>query len=167
MNRDIRKGTTIPDTIEDLRQKGFVYEEKGRPISRRRRFLDQDGKPLDDKDRPIVKSNGMYTYFMPDICYHYNKMSRGFSLLVDMLGADHFGYLNRMRAALAMKAILTIPWPLASTRSSKSIKMVKKSRCPSGRAKRLPTAISSPMSASTRSVISSRRRAGIPRFSSI
>jgi arginyl-tRNA synthetase len=100
---DIRKGTTIPDTIEELRSKGFVYEKDGATYLKTTAILDSEGKPLDDKDRPIVKSDGMYTYFMPDICYHYNKMSRGFSLLVDMLGADHFGYLNRMRAALAMK----------------------------------------------------------------
>jgi arginyl-tRNA synthetase len=100
---DIRKGTTIPDTIEDLRKKGFVYEEGGATYLKTTAILDKEGKPLDDKDRPIVKSNGMYTYFMPDICYHYNKMSRGFDLLADMLGADHFGYLNRMRAALAME----------------------------------------------------------------
>jgi len=100
---DIRKGTTISDTIEELRQKGFVYDLEGATYLKTTAILDKDGKPLDDKDRPIIKSNGMYTYFMPDICYHYNKMSRGFSLLVDMLGADHFGYLNRMRAALAMK----------------------------------------------------------------
>jgi arginyl-tRNA synthetase len=100
---DIRKGTTIPDTIEELRKKGFVYEQEGATYLKTTAILDKEGKSLDDKDRPIIKSNGMYTYFMPDICYHYNKMSRGFSLLVDMLGADHFGYLNRMRAALAMK----------------------------------------------------------------
>jgi arginyl-tRNA synthetase len=100
---DIRKGTTIPDTIEELRKKGFVYEKEGATYLKTTAILDKEGKPLDDKDRPIIKSNGMYTYFMPDICYHYDKMSRGFSLLVDMLGADHFGYLNRMRAALAMK----------------------------------------------------------------
>lgn len=100
---DIRKGTTIPDTIEELRSKGFVYELEGATYLKTTAILDKEGKPLDDKDRPIIKSNGMYTYFMPDICYHYNKMSRGFDLLVDMLGADHFGYLNRMRAALAMK----------------------------------------------------------------
>ena len=100
---DIRKGSTIPDTIEELRKKGFVYEKDGATYLKTTAILDPEGKALDDKDRPIVKSDGMYTYFMPDICYHYNKMSRGFSLLVDMLGADHFGYLNRMRAALAME----------------------------------------------------------------
>ena len=57
---------------------------------------------LDDKDRVIIKSDGDYTYFMPDICYHVNKMSRGFDLLIDVLGADHHGYINRMKSALMM-----------------------------------------------------------------
>lgn len=57
---------------------------------------------LDDKDRVIVKSNGEYTYFMPDIVYHVNKLSRGFDLLIDVLGADHHGYINRMKSALMM-----------------------------------------------------------------
>lgn len=57
---------------------------------------------LDDKDRVIVKSDGDYTYFMPDIVYHVNKMSRGFDQLIDVLGADHHGYINRMKSALMM-----------------------------------------------------------------
>ena len=57
---------------------------------------------LDDKDRVIVKSNGDYTYFLPDIVYHVNKMSRGFDKLIDILGADHHGYINRMKSALMM-----------------------------------------------------------------
>jgi len=57
---------------------------------------------LDDKDRVIRKSDGDYTYFMPDICYHVNKMSRGFDKLIDVLGADHHGYINRMKSALMM-----------------------------------------------------------------
>ena len=57
---------------------------------------------LDDKDRVIVKSNGEYTYFLPDIVYHVNKISRGFDLLIDVLGADHHGYINRMKSALMM-----------------------------------------------------------------
>ena len=57
---------------------------------------------LDDKDRVIVKQNGEYTYFMPDIVYHVNKMSRGFDQLIDVLGADHHGYINRMKSALMM-----------------------------------------------------------------
>ncbi len=93
---DIRKGSTIEDTIAFLREKGYVYEKDGATYLKTTEFLD-------DKDRPIIKADGKYTYFMPDICYHYNKLSRGYDLLIDCLGADHFGYLNRMRSALMMK----------------------------------------------------------------
>jgi arginyl-tRNA synthetase len=57
---------------------------------------------LDDKDRVIKKSDGQYTYFMPDIVYHVDKLSRGYDLLIDVLGADHHGYINRMKSALMM-----------------------------------------------------------------
>ena len=57
---------------------------------------------IDEKDRVIQKSNGDYTYFLPDICYHVNKLSRGFDALIDVLGADHHGYINRMKSALMM-----------------------------------------------------------------
>lgn len=56
----------------------------------------------DDKDRVIVKSNGEFTYFTPDIVYHLDKMSRGYDKLIDVLGADHHGYIARMKAALMM-----------------------------------------------------------------
>lgn len=56
----------------------------------------------DDKDRVIVKSNGDFTYFTPDIVYHLDKMSRGYDKLIDVLGADHHGYIARMKAALMM-----------------------------------------------------------------
>lgn len=56
-------------------------------------------KPLDDGDRALVKSDGQYTYFMPDIAYHREKYTRG-DLLIDMLGADHHGYVGRMKAAM-------------------------------------------------------------------
>lgn len=56
----------------------------------------------DDKDRVIVKRNGEYTYFLPDIVYHLDKLSRDASLLIDVLGADHHGYIGRMKAALQM-----------------------------------------------------------------
>lgn len=91
---DIRKGNTIENTIKELSP--YIYEKDGAKYLKTSAFLD-------DKDRPIVKSNGQYTYFMPDICYHYNKMSRGFDLLIDVLGADHHGYINRMKSALMMK----------------------------------------------------------------
>ncbi len=89
----IREGTLIQDTIEKLKGKGYVYESEGATFLATSKFFD-------DKDRPIIKADGCYTYFMPDICYHYNKMERGYDICVDMLGADHFGYINRMRSAL-------------------------------------------------------------------
>ena len=91
---NIRKGHTIEKTLEELSP--YIYERDGAKYLKTSQFLD-------DKDRPIVKSNGQYTYFMPDICYHYDKMSRGFDLLIDVLGADHHGYINRMKSALMMK----------------------------------------------------------------
>lgn len=56
----------------------------------------------DDKDRVIVKSDGSYTYLLPDIAYHANKLSRGYSHLIDVLGADHHGYIDRLHAAVSM-----------------------------------------------------------------
>jgi arginyl-tRNA synthetase len=55
----------------------------------------------DDKDRVLIRSSGEATYFMPDIAYHWDKLQRGFDRLIDVLGADHHGYVARMRAALA------------------------------------------------------------------
>lgn len=56
----------------------------------------------DEKDRVIVKSDGSYTYLLPDIAYHANKLSRGFTHLIDVLGADHHGYIERLKAAVSM-----------------------------------------------------------------
>ncbi len=55
----------------------------------------------DDIDRPVKKSDGSWTYFAPDIAYHYDKVSRGFNLLIDVFGADHGGYVKRIKAAVA------------------------------------------------------------------
>ena len=55
----------------------------------------------DDKDRVLVKSDGSYTYFLPDIAYHQDKFSRGFDRVIDIWGADHHGYIPRMQAAMA------------------------------------------------------------------
>ncbi len=54
----------------------------------------------DEKDRVIIKSNGEYTYLLPDIAYHVNKFERGFDYLIDLFGADHHGYIHRMKSAL-------------------------------------------------------------------
>ena len=55
----------------------------------------------DDVDRPVQKSDGSWTYFAPDIAYHYDKVSRGFDALIDVFGADHGGYVKRMKAAVS------------------------------------------------------------------
>jgi len=89
----IRGNGAIEKELEFL--KPYLYLEDGATYLRTTDFLD-------DKDRVVVKSNGDYTYFMPDIVYHVNKMSRGFDQLVDVLGADHHGYINRMKSALMM-----------------------------------------------------------------
>ncbi len=93
---DIRNHHEVEKAYEYLNKKGFIYEEDGAKFLKTSAFLD-------DKDRPVIKKDGNYTYFMPDIAYHYNKLERGYDLLVDMLGADHHGYINRMKSALMMK----------------------------------------------------------------
>ena len=75
--------------------KDYVYEADNALYLKTTAFVD-------DKDRVVKKSNGDYTYFMPDICYHVNKMSRGYDFIIDVLGADHHGYINRMKSALMM-----------------------------------------------------------------
>ena len=89
----IRADNAIEKEIDYL--KDYIYEEDNALFLKTTAFLD-------DKDRVIKKSNGDYTYFMPDICYHVNKMSRGYDFIVDILGADHHGYINRMKSALMM-----------------------------------------------------------------
>lgn len=91
---DIRSNGNIEKTIEFL--KPWIYVQDGATYLQTTDFVD-------DKDRPIIKADGNYTYFMPDIAYHYNKMERGFDLLIDVLGADHHGYIGRMKSALMMK----------------------------------------------------------------
>ena len=89
----IRSNGAVEKELEFLSK--YTYQEDGATLLKTSEFLD-------DKDRVIVKSNGDYTYFLPDIVYHVNKMSRGFNQLIDILGADHHGYINRMKSALMM-----------------------------------------------------------------
>ena len=89
----IRANNAIEKEVAYL--KDYVYEAEGALYLKTSSFVD-------DKDRVIRKSNGDYTYFMPDICYHVNKLSRGFDFIIDILGADHHGYINRMKSALMM-----------------------------------------------------------------
>ena len=89
----IRSNGAVEKELDFLSK--YTYQEDGATLLKTSEFLD-------DKDRVIVKSNGDYTYFLPDIVYHVNKMSRGFNQLIDVLGADHHGYINRMKSALMM-----------------------------------------------------------------
>lgn len=91
--KEIRKDDAVEKEIKALGDN--CYEQDGATILATSRYLD-------DKDRVIVKSNGEYTYFLPDIVYHLNKLSRGYDKLIDVLGADHHGYINRMKSALMM-----------------------------------------------------------------
>ncbi len=90
---DIRKNNGVERVIEHT--KDLCYEQDGAL------FL-ETSKYGDDKDRVIIKSDGSYTYLLPDIAYHLNKLSRNYTKLIDVLGADHHGYINRMKAALMM-----------------------------------------------------------------
>jgi arginyl-tRNA synthetase len=83
----------IAVTLDDLRASGAVYELDGAVWLRTTDFGD-------DKDRVLVKSDGEFTYLLPDIAYHRDKFERGFDLLVNVWGADHHGYVARMKAAM-------------------------------------------------------------------
>jgi arginyl-tRNA synthetase len=83
----------VDKTFDRLRRSGLAYEEDGALWFRTTDFGD-------DKNRVLKKSNGYLTYFASDIAYHDNKYDRGFDLCVDIWGADHHGYVPRMRAAV-------------------------------------------------------------------
>ena len=95
--------------IEDLRGRGIVYvgrlpPPKGQPSEDwedREQTLFRSTDFGDDVDRPLMKSDGGYTYFASDIAYHKSKIDRGFVTLIDVWGADHGGYVKRMQAAVA------------------------------------------------------------------
>src|SRR6202171_1773282 len=98
----------VTETIDFLRSKGDVYEgrlppPKGGPVEDyedREQTLFRATAYGDDVDRPLMKSDGSYTYFASDIAYHKDKFDRGFRNLVDVWGADHGGYVKRLQAAI-------------------------------------------------------------------
>jgi arginyl-tRNA synthetase len=100
---------SVGATIEWLHEHGHVYEgrlppPKGAPVEDwedREQTLFRSTSFGDDIDRPLKKSDGSYTYFASDIAYHANKIGRGFHVLIDVWGADHGGYIKRMKAAVA------------------------------------------------------------------
>jgi arginyl-tRNA synthetase len=84
----------IEETLSELRKRGHTYEAEGALWLRTTAFGD-------DKDRVLVKSDGTYTYFLPDLAYHRDKAQRGFQHVIDVWGADHHGYVPRVKAGLA------------------------------------------------------------------
>jgi arginyl-tRNA synthetase len=98
----------VGQTIEYLRAKGDVYQgrlppPKGGPVEDwedREQTLFRATKYGDDVDRPLIRSDGSYTYFAADIAYHRNKFDRGFAEMIDVWGADHGGYIKRMQAGV-------------------------------------------------------------------
>ena len=95
--RSVYERGAVDATIKTLRERGHVYESEGAVWLRTTAFGD-------DKDRVLVRSDGEPTYFAPDIAYHYDKLQRGAERLINVLGADHHGYVPRMRAALGALA---------------------------------------------------------------
>jgi arginyl-tRNA synthetase len=101
-------GSAVDVTIAELRRKGLIYEgrlspPKGQAIEDwedREQTLFRATQFGDDVDRPLRKSDGSYTYFASDIAYHRSKFERGFRHMIDVWGADHGGYIKRVRAAV-------------------------------------------------------------------
>lgn len=83
----------VEKSLNELKDRGFTYEADGALWLRTTDFKD-------DKDRVMIKSDGSYTYLVPDIGYHLYKLERGYDELIDLLGGDHHGYIARMEAAL-------------------------------------------------------------------
>ncbi|SHJ15941.1 arginine--tRNA ligase [Wenxinia saemankumensis] len=107
----------IEAAIADLEGKGLIYKGTLEPPKGK---IPEDWEPReqtlfrsteygDDVDRPIRKSDGAWTYFAPDIAYHYDKIERGFDQLIDVFGADHGGYVKRMKAAVAALSENRVP----------------------------------------------------------
>ena len=113
----------IEAAIEALRAQGLIYKGVLEPPKGK---MPEDWEPReqtlfrstahgDDVDRPIMKSDGSWTYFAPDIAYHFDKISRGFDALIDVFGADHGGYVKRMKAAVSALSEGRVPLDIKLT----------------------------------------------------
>jgi arginyl-tRNA synthetase len=102
------QGGDIDLTLDWLREQGLVYQGR---LDRPKGAVDEDWEDReqtlfratqygDDVDRPLIKSDGSYTYFAADIAYHRGKYLRGFKHMINVLGADHSGYVSRLKAAV-------------------------------------------------------------------
>ncbi len=91
--RELHDRDSIRKSIEYLRGRGFIYESEGAVWFRSTAFGDE-------KDRVVVRANGASTYFAADLAYHLDKFERGFESIIDIWGADHHGYVDRMLAGI-------------------------------------------------------------------
>ncbi len=113
----------IEAALTALEDKGLIYEgvlepPKGKvpeDWEAREQTLFRSTAHGDDVDRPVKKSDGSWTYFAPDIAYHYDKIERGFDLLIDVFGADHGGYVKRMKAAVSALSDGRVPLDIKLT----------------------------------------------------
>lgn len=123
----LHKSGAVKQIVDMLTEKGQTYEKDGAIWFKASDFGD-------DQDRVLVRANGIPTYFVPDIAYHYNKLvTRGFDKAVDILGADHHGYIARMKAALtalgvdASKLDIVIMQMVMLVRNGETVKLSKRS----------------------------------------
>ncbi len=130
----------IEEAINDLRSKDLIYEgvleppkgKKPEDWEPREQTLFKSTEHGDDVDRPVMKSDGSWTYFAPDIAYHFDKVSRGFDELIDVFGADHGGYVKRMKAAVSALSDGKVPLDIKLTqlvklrRGEEELKMSKR-----------------------------------------
>ncbi|MEM9798180.1 MAG: arginine--tRNA ligase [Pseudomonadota bacterium] len=130
----------IEAAIASLEQKDLIYRGTLEPPKgklpedweAREQTLFRSTAYGDDQDRPIQKSDGNWTYFAPDIAYHFNKVERGFDQLIDVFGADHGGYVKRMKAAVAALSEERVPLDIKLTqlvklmRDGEELKMSKR-----------------------------------------
>lgn len=95
LESSLHNGGAVADIIEKLKESGHTYEQEGALWFKTTDFGD-------DKDRVLLRANGVPTYLVPDIAYHYNKLvTRGYDTAIDILGADHHGYIPRIKASMA------------------------------------------------------------------
>ncbi|MDG1936923.1 MAG: arginine--tRNA ligase [Paracoccaceae bacterium] len=113
----------IEAAIDSLRAKGLIYEgvlelpkgKKSEDWEPREQTLFKSTDHGDDVDRPVMKSDGSWTYFAPDVAYHADKVNRGYDLLINVFGADHGGYVKRMKAAVSALSRGKIPLDIKLT----------------------------------------------------
>ncbi|MGR3711730.1 MAG: arginine--tRNA ligase [Shimia sp.] len=120
----------IESALKALEDKGLIYEgvleppkgKKPEDWEPREQTLFRSTDHGDDVDRPVKKSDGAWTYFAPDIAYHYDKVTRGFDELIDVFGADHGGYVKRMKAAVSALSDGEVPLDVKLTQLVKLYK---------------------------------------------